>query len=457
MSPLLTYNDMLGAYAPYPAPIRPYLLRAETHPGLSQLLTKSFMRVFIDVLGRAPIKNPLIPLKLRVDVVASDLGISTKTVSRAIRFLQNSGWLNSHVHHDGRNSRGEFCAKEFLLSHELRSMLGMPTQGAVQYQSARQLDTIADDRGVKVESSTYHNGVLYTTDTSIGVPIEIMPGATPCNEVTCTVGIEASQVTTTTITLMPTTELQQNPTVFSVGKSTGKEEMALLSVDKTTTRTKMSHGVYIGVNKVFKKEASFKEGAFLLNNEKNSPETTPKSGLIDTKIEVPLKTPLPQTMKQPRLPADLTEMAETLNLSPSGICALMRIAKQANQRLQDLWNVKRDQLINAGAKEGRAFRYIQFLLNTGEDFAFRARHKMQGKKQNKSPSMLLTATTPPVPDIRQYWDKKYIGARGLHVRIHGDGSAEVQSATRNPSYVCPRDMPPIYEAIQNNKLWLVVE
>jgi len=62
----LTYNDVLSAYAHYPAPIRPYLLRAETHPTLRATLTKSFMRVIVDIVARAPIADPnrLLPFVL---------------------------------------------------------------------------------------------------------------------------------------------------------------------------------------------------------------------------------------------------------------------------------------------------------------------------------------------------------------------------------------------------------
>lgn len=88
MQPTLTYNDTLAAYQNYPTPIRPFLLRAETHPALRSQLTKSFMRVFIDILGRAPITDPLRPLWLRNDIIAENLNISTKTVSRALHFLK---------------------------------------------------------------------------------------------------------------------------------------------------------------------------------------------------------------------------------------------------------------------------------------------------------------------------------------------------------------------------------
>jgi len=361
MAHSLTYNDMLGAYAPYPAPIRPYLLRAETHPALNRLLTKSFMRVFIDILGRAPIANPLRALRLRIDVIAKNLDISTRTVDRALSFFKEQGWLSQDVRCDGRNRFGEFCTKEFILSTDLRNMLGLPTE-----------------------------------------------------------------------TTLPQTIDQEE-----------------LSVDNSASETKLSHGLY-RVNKVFKKEASFQQGASSIKNQ--------QTNLVSATTSQPPVTANPSaSTKQPKLPADLIEMAETLQITPHGICALMRLAKQANQRLQDVWRVKRDQLLNSGAKEGRAFCYLRHLLSTGEDFAFRARNKVIGlfTVQEVRPAALIQKKE--ADDVRHYWNKKYVGENGLRVRIHEGGSAEVQSATRNPSYISPRDMDHVYDAIRSNKLRLVEE
>lgn len=379
----LTYNDMLGAYDAYPIPIRPYLLRAETHPQLTPLLTKSFMKVLIDILARAPIKDPLRPLKLRVDVVANDLGISTKTVGRAIYFMQQQGWFSLYRNQYGRNRYGEFGAREFLLSVELRTLLGLPT----------------------AHPSSLSNNENHGEDEKKTVPPSLN-----------------------------TDTIDQGVTTKSVGNS--------------TTETKMSHGAY-KVNKIFKKEASFQEEASKLKTQKNLPQFN------STTRATPCDSTKSENVKQPKLPPELDEMAETLNIHPWGICSLMRLAKQCRQRLQDVWKVKRDQLINAGVKEGRAFRYVEFLLQTGEDFAFRAQ-KVVMKKSPASTEYAISRT-PEKIDHRIYWNKRFTGNGGLQVRIHGDGSAAFTNTTHSNSYICPADMGSIYEAIAIGKLWLLEE
>lgn len=372
MSHSLTYNDMLGAYAPYPAPIRPFLLRAETHPQLVPLLTKSFMRVFIDLLARAPIKDPIRPVKLSIDVISEKLGISTRTVNRAINFFKLQGWLNQHGKYEDRTNSGKFRSKEYLLGIELRHLLGLPVE----------------------------------------------PLAPPEQENSSVDNVQSSRLNSS------------------------------IPAGNSVSETEMSHGVYIDVNKVFKKEASFQEEASQLKSQQTNPPNQP-----DTNLKSNISQQSKST-KQPTLPAELAEMAEILAINPVGICSLMLLAKQHNQLLQDVWRVKRDQLLSAGATEGRAFRYLQFLLNTGEDFAFRARNLMAGESK---PTGSTTRSVKMDIDVRHYWNKKYIGEKGLRVHVHGDGSAKIYAATDRPSYVCPRDMPPIYEAIQHKKLRLIEE
>lgn len=123
----LTYNDMLSAYEDYPSPIRPYLLRAETHPAIRAKLTKSFMRVFIDLVARTRIRKPAKEISVSVHKVASELGVSTKTVTRTISLCLEWGWLEPDPLNDGRNRWGKFSARRYLVATPLRKLIGLPT------------------------------------------------------------------------------------------------------------------------------------------------------------------------------------------------------------------------------------------------------------------------------------------------------------------------------------------
>ena len=109
MSSTPNYTDLLSAYAAYPPAIRPYLIYADTLEEIRIQLTKSTRLAFLDLVARINIARPLQPIMVRVDHTAEKLGISTKSVSRAIKLMIENGWLEASKQHDGRNNNGEFA------------------------------------------------------------------------------------------------------------------------------------------------------------------------------------------------------------------------------------------------------------------------------------------------------------------------------------------------------------
>jgi hypothetical protein len=334
----LTYNEMLSAYDDYPAPIRPYLLRAETHPLLREKLTKSFMRAFIDLLSRANIANPARPIWVRMDTTARRLGISAKTVSRTIALMTENAWLRPNERHDGRNWQGKYAGREFILSTELRKIVGLPIDVTPPPSPG--------DPGAARDGST---------GASCHIPAAEPAGSGSSAQLESFDGVEKS-------------EGAKEASETAVGKSTsertgmsdGSASFPQNPAEDRGDQTEMSDG-YIGVNNVFlKKGASLKSEAFI----------------IETQGE-----------KTIRIPADLADMHIVFGISGKGICGLMRFAKEKCQRLQDVWKAKKDQLAKAGATGGRAVLYLRRLLSCGEDFAYIARNMIS------SPA----APTEPVP------------------------------------------------------------
>ncbi|MEJ7804465.1 MAG: hypothetical protein WKG03_00880 [Telluria sp.] len=407
---VLTYNDMLSAYGVYPAPIRPYLLRAETHPVLRPNFTKSGLRVFVDLLARAPIRDPERPIHVRVDVVARDFGVSTKTVGRVLRQLLTFGWLSPFQGTDGRNNEGKFKGRDFLITTELRTMVGLPTERPPLPAIAAKVIPVSpgteqhDDLGLATENPPakvipaspdveQHDHLELRTETH---PAEVIPAPSDVKH----------------HDNLPSAPLDQEEDDIA------KENMPL--------EPKMSDGL-IGVNKVFKKEASSKE-AFNKNT----------------------------TSNEIRLPIGLHALHTVLKISKGGICKLMRLAKASNQRLQDVWDAAGHRILNAGALEGRAVAYFKFLLNTGEDFSYTARRRA-GMPRHTSKNNHQDYAPAPRLDTRNYWNRKFRGANGVVVRVHGDGSGELTDATRREVYISPRDMEQIFTAIADGTLNEVVE
>lgn len=320
-----TYNEVLSAYTDYPAPIRPYLLRGETHPVLRDKLTKSFMRAFIDLLSRANISNPARPIWVRMDSTAKRLGISTKTVSRTIALMTEHAWLRPNEDHDGRNWQGKYAGREFILSTELRKMVGLPVDDAHDAQP-----------GVPGTVTSSATGAAST-----GSPDE--PAASVASALVDAADTPAKCAEDKETSGSAVDKSMGIRTELSDGSAGYQQKQVKTPADQT----KMSDG-HIGVNNVFlKKEAPLKREAFV----------------IETQGE-----------KTIRIPADLAEMHTVFGISGKGICALMRLAKAQCQRLQDVWKAKKEQLAKAGATGGRAVLYLQRLLSCGEDFAYIARN-----------------------------------------------------------------------------------
>lgn len=122
----LTYNDMLDAYCSYPAAIRKYLLRAETHPEIRTRLSKSAMRILVDLVSRARIRNPQKEILVKISNVAAKFDVDRRTVGRAISTFMELDWLCPNPSHDGRNWLGKFAARQYLITDRLRALVGLP-------------------------------------------------------------------------------------------------------------------------------------------------------------------------------------------------------------------------------------------------------------------------------------------------------------------------------------------
>lgn len=142
-------KSTLDSYSAYPAPIRHHLLKAETNPLLKSLFPKSQMRVLIDILGRTPIRDSARAIKLRVDRTAENTSRSEKTVQRVLNVLKSKKWITQSDDCDGRNYRGRFSGREFLIQNELREILGLPIE---QEMSDGEMQNLSNPTGLSPES-----------------------------------------------------------------------------------------------------------------------------------------------------------------------------------------------------------------------------------------------------------------------------------------------------------------
>jgi hypothetical protein len=120
-----TVEDILKPYCQYPTIIQQAILLVETNPRFIGL-TRSMKAVLKALLTRASQTNGASPIKARLDTVALQAQVSTKTVERTVKSLRSAGWMIAVT--EGRSAWGVFESKRYQFSNELCQFVGLPVK-----------------------------------------------------------------------------------------------------------------------------------------------------------------------------------------------------------------------------------------------------------------------------------------------------------------------------------------
>ena len=464
MSSNVPYTEFLEPYSEYPAAIRSHVAIADSRPEVRDAVTGLTRKVFLEIIRRANVPDPEQPVWIRVDSTAKRIGVCTRTVSRTIKMMVENGWLVRSNTHDGRNSLGEFNGCEYLLTTAMRRLMSLPVEGT----SSPKADgpdvnsDVACSLAARLPQS--HGSEKRVENLPIRpvarpapqTPASLPPGSGLSKALAIAQRLadeerSKKQIIEPNSPQCSITDPAEKPTDNSVLPFEVEDE-------NSGERTGLSCGAIYEVNKVFKKEASLHKSCLFLNDE---------------------------TGKPIRLPMDLLPLVEQLGIRPAGVCKLMRIAKATGHRLQDVWKVKGPQLLSSGAKEGRASTYIEFLLNCGEDFAYRARTKIAEVITGTStPKRAPTAPKSPSPAADCIGPSSHHGApkepdhslasqfkmiaqacrfkrfrhisKSIQVRFYGDDEAEVTNGFARTIYD-KKMLENVYKGIMAGNLVEVVE
>lgn len=359
MSSNVPYTEFLEQYGEFNCAIRSHVAIADARHEIRAALTETTRIAFLEIIRRANIENPQQPIWIRVDRTAARIGISTKSVSRTIKMMKKKGWLVPSATHDGRNNNGEWDGREYLLTPAMRRLMSLPEKG-------RQNDdggSASKDEGTVIPPAT-----PLSTTTSATNPAQQLPMRQAAPMPALPAGSKLSKALAI-IHRRTIEEQAKSSTCEPRSSQVASHESVKTLVDNPVLpyapeaenckeETGLSHGVIYEVNKVFSlKEASLQKRAFDEN----------------VKGEKPFN-----------VPADLQAMQAELGITGRGIGTLMNAAKQTGHRLQDVWTVKSDTIRNAGATGGRAVKYLLFLMNCGDDFAYLARVKATDLSASKA-------------------------------------------------------------------------
>lgn len=121
-----TLDDVIQPYLHLPSAIQTALIRVETHPTFRGL-TKGSLQVLKALVTRASATNGAAMIRARMDRVADEAGVSTKTAQRAMRAFFQIGWVLPAS--DGRSEYGVFESRRYTFSAALCDLVHLPTKG----------------------------------------------------------------------------------------------------------------------------------------------------------------------------------------------------------------------------------------------------------------------------------------------------------------------------------------
>lgn len=141
-----TIESVLAPFRSYPKNIQQAIFRVETHPSFS-VLTRSMRKVLKAFLTRASKSDGLAPIKARVDRLAEEADVCTKTVQRTIATLRKLGWLSQMS--DGRSDWGVYTFRIYAFSRELCELVALPFAGKKEARETDLSDGLIEDLSFK--------------------------------------------------------------------------------------------------------------------------------------------------------------------------------------------------------------------------------------------------------------------------------------------------------------------
>lgn len=164
-----TLEDILGPYRGYPKTIQQAILLAHTHPSFL-VLTRSMRKVLCALLTRASKQDGMRALKARVDRLADEAGVSTKTVQRSLATFREFGWL-ALPDDTGRSEYGVFCSRAYHFTAALCRLVQLPSVEDGQQDIAQ--ETKMSDGAVYVDLTFKEDQRRISLEKSKGKPVDL--------------------------------------------------------------------------------------------------------------------------------------------------------------------------------------------------------------------------------------------------------------------------------------------
>lgn len=123
-----TVEELLQPYLQYPVMIQRAILLVETNPRFL-CLTRSMKKVLKTLLTRSSKIDGTKEIRARIDTVALQSAVSTKTVQRTLCTLRELGWLSQTS--EGRSNEGCYTSRRYAFSASLCEIVTLPCKKVI--------------------------------------------------------------------------------------------------------------------------------------------------------------------------------------------------------------------------------------------------------------------------------------------------------------------------------------
>lgn len=325
-APTISIASVLENYAHYPRPVRPLILAADTQPYFRDALSRGFHAVWLSLVSRIQVKHPEQPIKVRLSNVADTLGLSEKTVQRALKTFVNSKWIRPAPEHDGRDRFGRYSYREFIIEENARLRLG------IKASSTALTSPTYDDANQESVDLQINDAALHFTSESLGASKDESALQLPESE-----RADFSR---------------QVETELSDGSVDNDAERGQESAKITATEQECPTAYRVNVNLNKDVKEIYKDFSENSKNEIKNQKQKP----------LPKKVTLPESL----------EILRDLGVYDGAICKLRHIAKQAGLRLEDVWGASWEYIMKAQITGGRLVKYLTTLIAKPDDYQGRA-------------------------------------------------------------------------------------
>ncbi|NHZ65873.1 hypothetical protein [Massilia genomosp. 1] len=366
-------------------------MRVETHPTFRRL-TKSTLLVLKTLVSRASAQNGLAVIRARLDRMATEASVSYKTVQRAVRIFRDYDWVLPAS--EGRSEYGVFESRRYVFTHALCDLVGLPTVTKQRPTSTQQQPSpVVRQKHQEPTAAPESHEPTAPPDEPTPVLPQLQPQPDPA------VALEPQLLAAP----------QEQPA------ATAAQEKPSLAAPQ---ETEMSDGaIYVDLS--LKKDL---QEISIENRKGNHPTLPPAVAMIP---------------------------AET-GISPTGICKLLGIAKQAGYQLEHVYAIAKPYLAKIGINSARAYRYILAMLHNAKKVDYAAKVAQAQRMSEPDSNAALKA----IAMQCRYKRYQHIG-KNIAVRFF-DGTAEVRIDGHVELYGGAK-MVGLYKGVANGNLREVIE